>query len=248
MDDLSVPRDDLYRGVASPPVLRAAETGTAGIMHGHFARFNEPTEIDSWFEGRFIEQIAPGAFRKTIRENRDRLRVQFDHGYDTYVGSAPLGAIVDLREDDEGVPYEVALLDTDYVRDRILPMLEGRALDGTMHGSQLGASFRMRVMKDVWDRTGKKTDTNPEGLPVRTIKETALYEFGPVVFPAYSTATAGVRSLTDHFLERRVARSGRPAQSPAAPGTGLISSEPAASHSGIPLSLATARRRLLDLK
>jgi HK97 family phage prohead protease len=250
MDTSNAPRDDLFRGVAIAPQLRAAdnsETGS-GVMFGHFARFNERTEIDSWFEGRFIEELAPGAFKKTMNENRDRLRVQFDHGYDTFVGSAPLGAITDLREDSEGAAYEVALLDTDYVRDRVLPLLEGRALDGTLHGSQLGASFRMRVIKDEWDRTGKKTSGNPEGLPVRTIREVGLYEFGPVVFPAYAGATASVRSLTDHFLERRAQRNGRTI-TPAASGTGTQQSiEPATGHSGMPLTLALATRQLLDLR
>jgi hypothetical protein len=31
-------------------------------------------------------------------------------------------------------------------------------------------------------------------LPERTIKELRLFEFGPVTFPAYQSATAGVRS------------------------------------------------------
>jgi hypothetical protein len=38
-------------------------------------------------------------------------------------------------------------------------------------------------------------------MPERTIREVQLFEFGPVVFPAYPAATAGMRSLTDHYLE-----------------------------------------------
>ncbi len=41
---------------------------------------------------------------------------------------------------------------------------------------------------------------NPQGLPERTISELRLYEFGPVLFPAYQGATAAVRSMTDEFL------------------------------------------------
>src|SRR5262249_19205743 len=34
----------------------------------------------------------------------------------------------------------------------------------------------------------------------RSIKEMSVREFGPVTFPAYQSATASVRSLTDEFL------------------------------------------------
>ena len=41
-------------------------------------------------------------------------------------------------------------------------------------------------------------------MPERTLKEVRLLEFGPVVYPAYLGATAGVRSLTDWFHAGRV--------------------------------------------
>jgi hypothetical protein len=44
---------------------------------------------------------------------------------------------------------------------------------------------------------------NPKGLPERTLQELRLHEFGPVTFPAYETATAEVRSLTDSFMLSR---------------------------------------------
>jgi HK97 family phage prohead protease len=207
------PLDNLYRGRVRGVALRstrAADTDDAGepqadgsTMVGHFAVFDVWTEIHSWYEGDFLERLAPGAFRKTLKENRDDLVVQFDHGYDPHVGDSPLGVIDDVREDDEGVWYEVPLLDTDYNRDRILPMLSGRTIAGEDRGSVLGSSFRFRVVKDEWNREPKPSDDNPDGLPERTIREVRLYEFGPVVFPAYREASAGVRSLTDHFLERR---------------------------------------------
>lgn len=200
---MTAPLDNLYRGLADGVELRAEDDTDGTLMHGHFTVFDEWTEIDSWFEGRFLERLVKGAFRKTFRENRDQVKVQYDHGFDSFVGDSLLGPIDMLREEDAGAYYEVPLLDTDYNRDRVLPMLQGRLMNGQSRGSVLGASFRFRVVKDEWNRAPKPSEQNPEGIAERTIKEVRLYEFGPVVFPAYPSATAKVRCLTDHYLDRQ---------------------------------------------
>ena len=225
MSDLT---DILFRGrFDGAPALDLRNTNgddTHGsTMFGHFSRFDTWYEIDSWVEGHFMERVAPGAFRKTIRENRDSVVVSFDHGYDIQLGDKPLGPIEELREDDEGAYYEVPLLDTDYNRDFILPALQGRTIDGRTFGSTLGASFRFRVTRDEYQMEPKKSDHNPDGIPERTIREVRLFEFGPVVYPANPEATAAVRGLTDFYHDRhreRALRSGRPAPTVAAvPGT-----------------------------
>lgn len=214
-------RDNLFRGLLEPPTLRAvadpepepeADPGPS-LMYGHFTVFDTWSEIDSFWEGTFLERIARGSFKKTIRDNRAGIRVQYDHGYDSFVGSAPLGPIEVLREEDEGPYYEVPLLDTDYNRDRVQPLLRGQLMNGDATGeSLLGASFRFRVIRDEWNEEPDPSDDNPKSLPERTVREVALYEFGPVVFPAYPTATAKVRSLTDHYEALRLARLGTSAR------------------------------------
>lgn len=244
---MEIRRESLYRGLVELPETREdGITDDGTTMFGHFTKFDTWTEIHSWYEGDFLERIAAGSFSKTIAENRDNVKVQFDHGYDSHVGDSPLGPIDVLREDDEGAYYEVPLLDTDYNRDRILPLLQGRLMNGQQRGSQLGASFRFRVIKDEWDDEPGRSDQNPDGLPERTIREVRLFEFGPVVFPAYADATAAVRSLTDHFLERaRERRSQLPnVELPAANGTdSQTSDEPAARHSTPRLLTAVALTR-----
>jgi hypothetical protein len=64
----------------------------------------------------------------------------------------------------------------------------------------LGASFRFKVMREDFNKKPERSDVNPDGLPERTITEAKVMEFGPVTFPAYEGATAGVRSLTDEFI------------------------------------------------
>lgn len=238
---MDAPRENLYRGLLEAPATRASEVaradgepGDGTTMFGHFSVFDRWYEIDSWYEGTFMERVAPGAFAKTIAERGDLVRVQFDHGHDAFVGDALLGPIDVLREDDHGAYYEVPLLDTDYNRDRILPLLQGRLMNGEQRGSMLGASFRMRVIKDEWNDDPGRSDDNPQGIPERTIREIALYEFGPVTFPASPAATSGVRSLTDHYLElaREKRSSTIPASTPAGATTGEeAADEPASGHS-----------------
>jgi hypothetical protein len=171
-------------------------------MFGYFSTFDSPYEIDSLWEGHFIETVAPGAFKKTIKNDATGMRVLYDHGFDPQLGNKPLGPIQTLREDANGAYYEVPLLDTDYNRNFLLPCLRGQLMNGEQVGSQLGASFRFIVTGETWDRSGKKSRTNPNGLDQRTITEAQVLEFGPVTFPAAPTATAGVRSGSDDFINK----------------------------------------------
>lgn len=183
------PRDELVRAVRVGVDLKRDDEGTGmPTLYGHFTPFNRWTEIDSFWEGRFMERIAPGAFKKTFRETTPK--VLFQHGMDPQIGDKVLGRADTLREEDEGPYYEVPLLDTSYNRD-LVPGLEA---------GLYGASFRFSVMKEEWVEEPKASDDNPNGLPERTIKELRCAEFGPVTFPAYEDATAGVRSLTDEFI------------------------------------------------
>ena len=190
-----IERQVVVRAVQPGPELRE-EDDEGRTLFGHFAVFNRWTEINSFFEGHFMERIAPGAFRKTFRENRDRIKALFQHGADPQVGDKPIGRIEELREDgDEGAYYEVSLYDG-------LPDL---VMDGLRDG-QYGASFRFQVMRADEVEEPEPAEHNPRGLPERTIRELRLFEFGPVTFPAYTEATAGVRSLTDHLAFQEIER------------------------------------------
>lgn len=186
------PVDNLVRSV--PFELRGKGDAQV-VMTGHFAVFNEWTRISSWFEGDFMERIAPGAFADVFARG-DAVKVLYDHGYDPSVGNKPLGSVTSLTEDKTGARYEVELFDTSYVRD-LLPALRA---------GELGASFRFRVAEHSWVEAPKPSKSNPSGLPERTIERIdPLYEFGPVTFPAYASATAGVRSGSDPFYDRLLA-------------------------------------------
>lgn len=184
------PREDLYRAARPGFEVRSAEEeGGLPTLFGHLIRWNEWTEIHDAFEGSFMERFAPGAFAKSISENRDSIKALFQHGHDPTIGDKPLGSISELEEDDVGARYEVDLLDTDYVRE-IVPGLEAGVY---------GASFRFHAMREEIDDSPERSERNPDGIQERTVKEAKLFEFSPVTFPAYAGSTAGVRSLSQHF-------------------------------------------------
>jgi HK97 family phage prohead protease len=165
------------------PATHDPEPAAAAVMTGHFAVWNQWTEINSKAEGHFLERVARGAFAETIAN--DRIVAMYQHGHDPIVGEKPLGRILSLREDETGVAYEVALYtEAQYVRE-LLPALR----DGN-----LGASFRFRTMVEDYDPKPARSSYNPTRLPERTLRRVRVFEFGPVVFGAYPSATAGLRS------------------------------------------------------
>jgi HK97 family phage prohead protease len=172
---MQAPCDDLTRSVTF--TMRDKTNGDGLTLEGYGAVFNNDTVIDSW-EGNFVENIDPGAFKKTLRERTPVL--QFDHGQHPLVGSLPLGAIEQLNEDAHGLFVSARLHDN---------WLVEPVRDAIRSGAISGMSFRFSVVKEKW---ADPTDT--KSLPVRTIQEVKLYELGPVVFPAYTGTSVGVRS------------------------------------------------------
>jgi uncharacterized protein len=139
---------------------------------GYASVFGKPSEN----LGGFVEQVAPGAFRKTISE-RDVLAL-YNHDPNLLLGRSHAGTLR-LEEDKNGLAYEIDLPDTTVGRD-LASLLE--------RGDLRGSSFGFRTIKDSWSET-------EAGYPLRTLEQVALFDVGPVVNPAYPDTTAAVRSL-----------------------------------------------------
>jgi HK97 family phage prohead protease len=198
------PRDGLVRALSGCEVRDApAGDGGPGTLIGYLAVFDQWSEINSQHEGHFMERMAPGAFAGTIADNRDRMRVTFNHGKDPSLGDKVLGIPSVLAEDGRGVRYEVPLFDTQYNRE-LAPGLKAGAY---------GSSFRFNVVADDFARRVTKSAHNPSGLPERTVRAVQMQEFGPVTFPQYPGAIAGMRSLTDRFYPFEGARPSRRSES-----------------------------------
>lgn len=190
---MDAPTTDLYRGLMPAVSCRANGDGEDEMptLDITFARFGVWNEINSLWEGRFLERLDRGAFAKTIAERGDAVKVLFNHGHDSQVGEKVLGSIDDLGERKVGPYVIVDMFDTSYNAD-LLPGLRAGAY---------GASYRFSVVKEEWFDPDEPSDDNPQMLPERTISEVKLYEAGPVTFPADEGTTVGVRSLTDRFRE-----------------------------------------------
>lgn len=188
-------RTDLCRSVPFTTARSESDEPNDGrTLSGYAAVFNTPTRIDSW-EGTFDEVIAPGAFRKSLKERTPRM--QFDHGMHPLIGSIPIGRFTVLEEDSTGLRVEGRLTDN-WLIQPVRDAIAEESIDGM--------SFRFSVIREEWtDNKGKKLseaelfellwDGGGERGPLqRTLKEVRMSEAGPVVWPAYEATSVGVRS------------------------------------------------------
>lgn len=155
-----------------------AETETSSdgnTLVGYASVFGQWYDVQDHL-GVYREQVAAGAFRKTLRERTPVC--QLDHGQNSLLGSLPLGTFKRLREDSHGLHFEV-----DMHRSWIFDPVR----EAVRSGAISGCSIRFAVPKGKEDWNDKMTE--------RTIREAKLYELGPVVFPAAPMTSVALRSL-----------------------------------------------------
>ncbi|MET7914456.1 HK97 family phage prohead protease [Streptomyces avermitilis] len=174
---------------AAGVALRAAggDTAVRGF-DGHAAVFDQRTAIGNPLTWGFYEQIAPGAFTKTLAEGDARFLV--DHDTRLVVSRVTAGTLR-LAQDDVGLAVDADLDPRlSYVGDLIVN-LDVRNVTGM--------SFGFRTVKDDWETiTVETTDgdnTAQAEVELRTIREVQLFEVSAVTFPAYEGTDAAVRSV-----------------------------------------------------
>lgn len=156
-------------------------TGYAAVFYreGDPATEYEMWPADSWGGGRVVERIMPTAFSRAVRE--DDVRALFNHNAALVLGRSAAGTLR-LSVDAVGLRYEIDPPDTQQARDLIASL---------RRGDITGSSFAF-VAKQTEYR-----DTIKDGKVIETIVERhdlELFDVGPVTYPAYGGATAGVRS------------------------------------------------------
>jgi hypothetical protein len=67
--------------------------------------------IDSVYEGRFVERISPGAFRKSLDERGDKIKIMWNHGRSEILPDVLIAKPKQVIEDERGAYYEAELFD-----------------------------------------------------------------------------------------------------------------------------------------
>ena len=187
------------------------ETGDGLTLDGYASVFNSVTIIDSW-EGRFKEQFLSGSMKKSFRDQPPI--IQFDHGRHPLIGSLPVARFepgypreeVDPDRAPDGGAHVVARLHQSPLFEPVREVIA----TGTVNGM----SIRFAPTRERWywpDGRQVKNDAEIEAELYRTwredvpdeellrrdIVESSVAEMGPVVWPAYTSTSVGVRSLAD---------------------------------------------------
>jgi HK97 family phage prohead protease len=142
------------------------ETEEGMTFTGYAAVFNSDSQPLP-----FIERIAPGAFRGSLR-NRNDIKLLWNHDSGQPLASTRAGNLR-LTEDDRGLYVEATLPQTSVGRDASVLIRDG-IVDSMSFG------FTVARGGDEWSADGS----------TRTLTKISLHEVSIVSFPAY-TATAG---------------------------------------------------------
>lgn len=177
----------IERRYATLTDVEVRDTDTGGLsFSGHAAVFNSPTDI-----GPFREQVAPGAFKATIKPDRTDVRLLFNHNPDSVMARTTNGSLA-LSEDATGLLAEADLDPSDVDVQRLLPKLRS--------GNVSQMSFGFRVIKDDW------SEPDDDGRQLRTLKEVQLFDVSAVTFPAYDDTDVALNSIARGALEVAEAR------------------------------------------
>lgn len=136
-------------------------------LYGYAARFNAPTDL-----GGFSEVIRPGAFKRSLAsDDAQKIRAIYEHDGRSLLGRVGAGSLR-LKEDAEGLAFEIDLPDTQLGRD--LAVLVER-------GDVAGCSFGFVAQRDAWSGDD------------RELLDVDLHEITITANPAYDTTTVQVR-------------------------------------------------------
>jgi uncharacterized protein len=138
---------------------------------GHAAVFNTIGD-GGWFR----EQVAPGAFARSI--NDDDVRALFNHDKNFVLGRNKAGTL-EMSEDEQGLLVSITPPDTQLARDLRVSI---------SRGDISGMSIGFEIIKE-------SREAGEDGeLDLFTLEEVKLWDVSPVTFPFYKETDVSMRS------------------------------------------------------
>lgn len=159
------------------PVTVTRTEGKPTVVHGYGAVFHRADNpgTEYWLYRDLVERIGRGAFDRAISE-KDDVRALFNHDVNQILGRSSAGTLR-LSVDEVGLRYEFDVPDSP----------NGQNLVAALERKDVtGSSFSFDILKVQY--------SEEKDYFVREMLDVRLYDVGPVTFPAYTAATAGVRS------------------------------------------------------
>lgn len=168
----------------------SVEADDSGKLSGLLAPFNSETIIGRLDRGGWREEIAPGAFKKAIKESDTVLLCDHDM-------SKPIARVsaktLRMHESTKGLEFNADPADTSYYRDLRVNI---RA------GNKGGMSIGFDPIKDEWFDDEGKPATRMTGTR-RILREVRLPEASCVTNPAYKDTAVFARDESAALLEAR---------------------------------------------
>ena len=123
------------------------------------------------------EIVCKGAFTKTIQENKNRIKILWQHQI-----KVPIGLPMEMHEDDKGLYIKGKISDTTQGRDTLILMRDGVVTE---------MSIGYCVVKEAYDRVRNLSN----------LQELKLWEISPVTYGANDQAGVGVVKSLDILVE-----------------------------------------------
>lgn len=192
------------RYFAGPVALEKREGGDEEQypnIAGYGAVFYNPEDAGTEFRiyEDYVERIMPGAFSRALKDGDD-CRCFFNHDQNYILGRTVAGTLK-LSQDAKGLRYEVDPPENQV--GKYVTQAVGR-------GDVSGSSF-MFIVDEANTREERRGDVM---VYVREIQSVTLFEVGPVVFPAYPSATAQLSSRSMAALQEFRSRHSGPKPTP----------------------------------
>jgi uncharacterized protein len=166
--------------------LRAQEVDGKRSIAGYAAVFNALSEPLGG--GGFREQIAPGAFVRSLKQSD--IIALWNHDPSKVLGRVR-NKTLELNEDGTGLSFRLDLPNNSWGND---------AFEAIRRGDVTGMSFGFNTRVDEWDRG--------QSPRIRTLKDVDLIEVSPTPFPAYPQTSVAARDTRhpDDVLKEQEAK------------------------------------------